>query len=136
MATAPTPGVGRRNQENTDATKRTVISFRGESYTITPSTLPFKIRNLVRRRTGQPVEYWGNPPIVIDNVFILVWVARLQAGEELDVDDAEGDFPWDLEAGEIEITEDDGTTDDPEASGPDSSPSGPSSSENATSTPG
>lgn len=81
MATAPRPGAGLRAEaENTAVT----IKVDGEIYTFRPTEVTARQSGAVRSATGRSLrsvlETAEDDPD-IDTIAVLVWLARLQAGE-------------------------------------------------------
>lgn len=107
MATAPTPGVGRRSQETKTNKAILQITLKGETKLIAPNNLPFAVNVKIRKACGgMPLlAFWnGETAIGEDSLQVLWWAARLVNGEpNLTLDTCLEEWPEDLSAEEIAV---------------------------------
>lgn len=117
MASAPTPGVGKKAESAAAAQKVMNLTIRGETKHLALGNIPLSERLVVRKATGLPVEaFVSENTFGLDTLVVLWWLARRGEGEAmLTLTQAEADFPTDFAEGDITVTLDDPTGDDPEA---------------------
>lgn len=122
MATAPTPGVGRKKAQAEVSKSIVTLTYDGEQYALAWQNLPMGERLVVRKATGLPFETFTQPlsidganVIGEDSLFVLWWLARRAHGDPaLSYDTAVGE--WDTaKIGGIEVDVPDVKGDDPEA---------------------
>ena len=123
MATAPTPGVGKRREVARQAAepKRIRIRLCDKELTFSPN-LTIGERSAVRKATGglSFETYWdGETSIGLDSLQIMWWLARRANGEAtLSLDTAVDEWPANITADDIDVEEwtedDDAVADDPE----------------------
>ena len=120
MATAPTPGIGRREAAADSAQVTLAITVCGETRHLAPNNLTFEERAAVRKATGFPFAvYWGGEQQVdMDSVQVLWWLARRASGEPtLPLPDVLAAWPATIGPDDLNLeVVDDG--DDPEVSAP------------------
>jgi hypothetical protein len=119
MASAPIPGVGRREDAATAAQQIMTISVRGNAKRLAVNNVPISERLIVRKATGLPFEQFigGEDKIGLDSIMVLWWLARRGEGDTfLTLDQAAADFD-DISPDEIAVMVDepDDSADDPEA---------------------
>lgn len=107
MATAPTPGIARR-QDAVDAAKKVMrITIRDTTLDVAIGNLPFKVKNRVRKQCdGLPLSaYWGGEAVIDeDSLKVLWWVARIMNGENaLTLDAVIDTWPADLGPDDIDV---------------------------------
>lgn len=125
MAKAPKPGVSKRAEETSDAQKVLTITLHREvttakgrvvpaSHTLAPALLPMRERLICRKATGLPFEsFWSENAIALDSVVVLWWLARRAHGEvTLTFQQADEQWPTDLEPGDLDIDFEDGEPDE------------------------
>lgn len=125
MATAPTPGVGRRQEETADdqivltiTVKRPIKTRKGrlvpETHTIVPALIPIREQTICRKATGlPPTAFFDEHAIAMDSLFIMWWMARRLSGDAwLTYSQAEKEWPLDLDAEEELEVEISGVDDD------------------------
>jgi hypothetical protein len=87
MATAPRPGVGRRK----DAEQvKMVVNLDDETYVLHPAEVNAKQSGMLRRQAGMTLGGLmdaANEDPDLDVVAMLVWLARLQRGDEVTYDE-------------------------------------------------
>lgn len=125
MATAPTPGVGKRTETANAAQQILTITVRGETHKIAPFNLPLKEDLILAKATqGMTVEgllsAMDDPTkIGLRPLKILWWLARRAGGEwQLTLERAWDEWPDDLDAEtelEVEIGSPGDEANDPEA---------------------
>lgn len=130
MAKAPRPGVSKREDEleaaqqvMTLTIKRPIVNDKGrtipETHRIAINNIPMRERIICRKATGLPLAaFWSEDRIDLDSIMVLWWMARRLEGEAaLTFDQAAGQWPMDLEEGDldIELGEPDDEDDSPEA---------------------
>lgn len=108
MATAPTPGVGRR-ADAAAAAKRVLVlklAWTGETYRLAVNNVPLDHRMAVRRATGLSLTAFigGEDAIDVDSIAVLVWVARRVRGEaSLGWKQFQRTWPDQIDEGDIEV---------------------------------
>ena len=115
MATSPRPGVGKRIAKTEAAQEVMTIRVRDRHYALAAGNVPFAIRTKVRKATGGiPFEQFmaSDDRIGLDSLMVLVWVARLVAGEDVTIEDVEEqfdglDFETELDVEQVTADEDD-----------------------------
>ena len=84
MATAPRPGVAKR-QAATQAAQRVLrITVKGETFSLCPENVPFHEQIAVRKACGGlPLSsFWGGGTVIAeDSLQVLFWLARRAGGE-------------------------------------------------------
>lgn len=105
MATAPTPGVGRREAA---AALTITIKVDGKPYTLHVSDLGGTHARMIRQATGHSLKWLMDQAAAdpdIDILAALVWLARFTAGEvNLTLADVEAELTYDAD---FEIVDDD-----------------------------
>jgi hypothetical protein len=120
MASAPRPGIGKRNKENEQAQQVLRITVKGNAYSFCPNNLPFDDQIAVRKACGGlPFSaFWGGELTVsVDSLQIMLWLARRASGEPtLRLETVLEEWPEDLNPDDFEIALDDPeeNDDDPE----------------------
>lgn len=122
MASAPTPGVGRRQEEVKAAKQVATLTVKGETHTLALNNIPIRERAAVRKATGLPLEHFfggvqGNSDLVgLDSFQIMWWLARRADGEpNLTLEQVEAEWPEGLSDSDVELKVDDPEGDTPEA---------------------
>ena len=81
MATAPEPGVGKRNDDAASARQILVVKYDGEELRLAWRNLSMLERVAVRKETGLPYDEFIRDPIGSDSLCVLWWLARRANGE-------------------------------------------------------
>lgn len=117
MATAPRPGVGKRNEAANAARQIMTLTLRGETRQLAIGNIPFSERMVVRKATGLPLEaFTGEDKFGLDTLMVLWWLAGRGTNPFLTLDQSNDVFPADLQADDIDVTLDDGEdSDSPES---------------------
>jgi protein gp37 len=108
LATAPTPGVGRRAETATAAKRVLVIklAWSDQAYRIAVNNVPLDHRMAVRKATGISLTAFigGEDAIDLDSIAVLVWVARRVGGEPgLSWQQFQRTWPDEVSEGDIEV---------------------------------
>jgi hypothetical protein len=108
LATAPTPGLGRRAEMSAAAKRILVIklSWSGDTYRLAVNNVPLDHRMAVRKATGLSLTAFigGEDAIDLDSIAVLVWVARRVAGEaSLSWRQFQRTWPAEIAEGDIEV---------------------------------
>lgn len=131
MGKAPTPGASRRaaihEQAKTNATTELRLTVKGDTYSLFPNSLPFNVKTAIRKACGGlPFSaYWSGELVIdLDSIQVMVYAARLVAGDEATFQDVLAQYDWDnLDPDDIDMEVDDGT-DDPAEITEDADPNG------------
>lgn len=119
MATAPTPGVGRRAEEAQDATEILTITIRGDSKRLAINNVPIGEQEVCLQETGRPYEDNLAEPFGTIKIARLWWLARRASGEKrLTWRLAQREWPEDLDFEqdvEVDFTAPEDEATDPEA---------------------
>jgi hypothetical protein len=108
VATAPTPGVGRR-ADTAAAAKRVLViklTWTGTTHRIAVNNVPLDHRMAVRKATNMPLTAFigGEDAIDIDSIAVLVWVSRRVGGEgSLSWQQFKRDWPDEIGEDDIEV---------------------------------
>lgn len=117
MTSAPTPGVGRQIEAREAAARVLRVRLRDQEFTIAAGNLPIRIKDRFIRETGRAVEWYFAPERLGDVALCGLWfLSRLIDGETLTWDQALDE--WEaagFTGDDVEVIEDDGQGNDPEA---------------------
>tara|TARA_R110000868_G_C10899162_1_gene764198 strand:+ start:346 stop:711 length:366 start_codon:yes stop_codon:yes gene_type:complete len=116
MATAPRPGVAKR-QAATQAAQRVLrITVKGETFSLCPENVPFHEQIAVRKACGGlPLSsFWGGGTVIAeDSLQVLFWLARRAGGEpSLSLQTVLAEWPSPLNPADFDIVLEDPTEDD------------------------
>jgi hypothetical protein len=108
VATAPTPGVGRRADTAAAAKRVLVIKlvWTGTTHRLAVNNVPLDHRMAVRKATNMPLTAFigGEDAIDIDSIAVLVWVSRRVGGEgSLSWQQFKRDWPDEIGEDDIEV---------------------------------
>lgn len=83
MASAPTPGVGRRNAQARSAQKVATITVKGETYRLAVGSVPIGEKLVVLRETGMAFDQLIGDSNKIGevSVAVLFWLAKRANGQ-------------------------------------------------------
>jgi hypothetical protein len=115
VATAPRPGVGRRQEDAKAAETVLVLTVRGESYRIAPGNIPIGEQEACLKQSGFPFEMFMQEPLGLIKLVGIWWMARRASGERtLAWSTAKDQWPTDLTEGDVSVEIEEPEGNDPE----------------------
>ncbi len=116
MASAPKPGVAKRQAATQQAQRVLRITVKGETFTLCPENIPFGEQVAVRKACGGlPISsFWGGGTVIAeDSLQVLFWLARRACGEpSLNLQTVLNEWPTPLNPDDFDIVLEDPDEDD------------------------